>query len=46
MKLIFGDESRICIAQGDETGTFFRCHANEIYNHDCLVKTKKSPSHL
>uniref|UniRef100_A0A3B1JS01 Uncharacterized protein n=1 Tax=Astyanax mexicanus TaxID=7994 RepID=A0A3B1JS01_ASTMX len=31
MKVIFSDESRICIGQGDDAGTFVWCRSSEIY---------------
>ncbi|KAL7380620.1 hypothetical protein ABVT39_020779 [Epinephelus coioides] len=44
MKVIFNDEPRICIGQGDDAGTFVWCRSNEIY--DCLKKTCKFPQSL
>ena len=29
MKVIFSDESRICIGQGKDAGTFIWCYSNE-----------------
>ncbi len=46
MKVIFSDESRICIGQGDDAGTFVWCRSNEIYEDDCLKKTCKFPQSL
>ena len=43
MKVIFIDESQICIGQGDDTGTFVWCSSNETYKDDCLKKTIKFP---
>ena len=39
MKVIFVDESRICIGQVDNTETFVWCHLNEAHKADCLKKT-------
>ena len=30
MKVIFNDESRICIGHGNNATTFFRSHSNEV----------------
>lgn len=46
MKVIFSDESRICIGQGDDAGTFVWCCSSEIYKDDCLKKTSKFPQSL
>lgn len=46
MKVIFSDESRICIGQGDDAGTFVWCRSSEIYKEDCLKKTSKFPHSL
>uniref|UniRef100_A0A3B3QDG3 Transposase Tc1-like domain-containing protein n=1 Tax=Paramormyrops kingsleyae TaxID=1676925 RepID=A0A3B3QDG3_9TELE len=46
MKVVFSDESRICIGQGDDAGTFVWCHPNETYKDDCLKKTSKFPQSL
>ena len=29
-EVIFSDESRVCIAQGDDAGNFVWCHSNEM----------------
>ncbi|XP_057711176.1 uncharacterized protein LOC130928518 isoform X2 [Corythoichthys intestinalis] len=36
-------ESRICIGQGDDAGTFVWCCSSEIYQDDCRKKTSKFP---
>ncbi|CAI9615191.1 unnamed protein product [Staurois parvus] len=41
MNVIFSDESRICIGQGDDAITFVWCCSNEMYKDDCLKKTCK-----
>uniref|UniRef100_A0A3Q3AY27 Tc1-like transposase DDE domain-containing protein n=1 Tax=Kryptolebias marmoratus TaxID=37003 RepID=A0A3Q3AY27_KRYMA len=46
MKVIFSDESRICIGQGDDAGTFVWCRSSEIYEEACLKKTTKFPQSL
>ncbi|CAJ0964526.1 unnamed protein product [Ranitomeya imitator] len=46
MKVLFSDESRICIGQGDDAGTFVWCRSNEIYKDDCLKRTCKFPQSL
>uniref|UniRef100_A0A8C1NF85 Transposase Tc1-like domain-containing protein n=1 Tax=Cyprinus carpio TaxID=7962 RepID=A0A8C1NF85_CYPCA len=46
MRVIFSDESRICIGQGDDAGTFVWCRSNEIYEDNCLKKTCKFPQSL
>uniref|UniRef100_A0A3Q2ZWT6 Transposase Tc1-like domain-containing protein n=1 Tax=Kryptolebias marmoratus TaxID=37003 RepID=A0A3Q2ZWT6_KRYMA len=46
MKVIFSDESQICIGQGDDVGTFVWCHSNEIYADICLKKMCKFPQSL
>uniref|UniRef100_A0A3B3QGW8 Transposase Tc1-like domain-containing protein n=1 Tax=Paramormyrops kingsleyae TaxID=1676925 RepID=A0A3B3QGW8_9TELE len=46
MKVVFSDESRICIGQGDDAGMFVWCHPNETYKDDCLKKTSKFPQSL
>uniref|UniRef100_A0A3B1K6C0 Tc1-like transposase DDE domain-containing protein n=1 Tax=Astyanax mexicanus TaxID=7994 RepID=A0A3B1K6C0_ASTMX len=46
MKVIFSDESRICIGQGDHAGTFVWCRSSEIYEEACLKKTTKFPQSL
>ncbi|CAJ0960620.1 unnamed protein product [Ranitomeya imitator] len=43
MKVIFSDESQICIGQGYDAGTFVWCRSNEIYKDDCLKRTCKFP---
>ncbi|CAJ0966607.1 unnamed protein product [Ranitomeya imitator] len=42
MKVLFSDESRICIGRGADAGTFVWCRSNEIYKDDCLKKTYKT----
>ncbi len=46
MKAIFSDESRICIGQGDDAGTFVWCRSNEMYKDECLKKTTKPNSFM
>uniref|UniRef100_A0A3B5QWB7 Tc1-like transposase DDE domain-containing protein n=1 Tax=Xiphophorus maculatus TaxID=8083 RepID=A0A3B5QWB7_XIPMA len=46
MKVVFSDESRICIGQGDDAGTFVWCRSSEIYEEACLKKTTKFPQSL
>ncbi|XP_053499736.1 ganglioside-induced differentiation-associated protein 1-like 1 isoform X1 [Ictalurus furcatus] len=46
MKVIFSDESRMCIGQGDDAGTFVWCRTNETDKDDCLKKTIKFPHSL
>ncbi|CAJ0951568.1 unnamed protein product [Ranitomeya imitator] len=46
MNVVFSDESRICIGQGDDDGTFVWCRSNEIYKDDCLKRTCRSPQSL
>uniref|UniRef100_A0A3B5QEL9 Transposase Tc1-like domain-containing protein n=1 Tax=Xiphophorus maculatus TaxID=8083 RepID=A0A3B5QEL9_XIPMA len=46
MKVVFSDESRICIGQGDDAVTFVWCHSSEIYEEACLKKTTKFPQSL
>lgn len=46
MRVIFSDESRICIGQGDDAGTFVWCRSNKIYEDNCLKKTCKFPQSL
>uniref|UniRef100_A0AAR2K6C9 Transposase Tc1-like domain-containing protein n=1 Tax=Pygocentrus nattereri TaxID=42514 RepID=A0AAR2K6C9_PYGNA len=46
MKVIFSDESRICIGQGDDAETFVWCRSSEIYEEDCLKKATKFPQSL
>ena len=41
MKVIFGNESRICIGQGDYAETF--CRSNETYKDECVMKKSKFP---
>lgn len=43
MKVIFSDETRICIGHGDDAETFVWCRANEVYKDECLKKTAKFP---
>uniref|UniRef100_A0A3Q3AU23 Tc1-like transposase DDE domain-containing protein n=1 Tax=Kryptolebias marmoratus TaxID=37003 RepID=A0A3Q3AU23_KRYMA len=46
MKVIFSNESRICIGQGDDAGTFVWCCSSEIFADDCLKKTCRFPQSL
>ena len=41
MKVIFINESRICIRHRDYAGTLVWSHSNETYKDDCLKKTIK-----
>ena len=40
MKVIFSNESKICIGQSDVAKMFLWCHANKIYNDDFQINTK------
>lgn len=46
MKVIFSDESRICIGEGDDAGTFAWCCSKEIYDDNWLKKTCKFPQSM
>ena len=43
MKLIFTDESRIYMSQGDDVGSFVQFHSYETDETDCPKKTSKFP---
>ena len=43
MKVIFMNESRIYICQGDNNGTFVWCRSNETCKDNCQKKTSKFP---
>ena len=46
MKVIFSDELKFCISQGDDAESFVKCCLNKIYEDDCEKKTSKFPYSL
>lgn len=43
-KVIFSDESRICVGQGDDAGIFVWRRGNEAYSDGCIKKQVKFPT--
>ena len=43
IEMIFSDELRICIVQGNEVEYFVWGHSNKTYEDDCLKKTSRFP---